>query len=133
MEYSEKTVAIYRLNKAREDLSSAKELCNSNSFAQSINRSYYTIFHSARALMAFDRFDSKKHSSIISFFNQNYCATGKIEEQYGKMLSGAFNIRIKSDYQDFYIASKGDAELQLKNAEEFLKMVENNLSNALEK
>lgn len=34
---------------------------------------------------------------------------------------GAELIRNKSDYNDFYIASKGDAEKQLQNAERFIK------------
>ncbi|MDQ3019979.1 MAG: hypothetical protein M3R36_05330 [Bacteroidota bacterium] len=30
------------------------------------------MFHSVRALFLFDKFDSKKHSGIISYFNKNY-------------------------------------------------------------
>jgi len=34
------------------------------------------------------------------------------------------NIRIKSDYDDFYIASKQQAEEQLANAREFIDRIE---------
>lgn len=33
-------------------------------------------------------------------------------------------IKILSDYQDFYIVSREEAENQLENAEEFIRMIE---------
>jgi uncharacterized protein (UPF0332 family) len=133
MEYSKKELSHYRLQRAKEDLEAAKKLFANNMFVQSINRSYYSIFHSTRALLAFDQFDSKKHSGVIHFFHQNYIADGKIDHLYGKILTMAFSIRTRSDYHDFFIASKVDAETQIQNAEKFISMVENYLSKILEK
>lgn len=63
----------YRLNKATEDLAASGVMLVEAHFSTSINRSYYAMFHATRALLAEDRFDSEKHSSIIGyFFNQNY-------------------------------------------------------------
>ena len=59
--------------------------------------------------MALDKLDSRKHSGVISFFNQNYIKTGKIEGEFSRMLSDAFDIRKESDYNDFYIALREDA------------------------
>jgi uncharacterized protein (UPF0332 family) len=59
-------LAKYRLSKSKNDLESAHLNFLNNLFSQSINRSYYAIFHSVRVLLAFDKFDSKKHSGIIS-------------------------------------------------------------------
>lgn len=132
MEYSEKELSKHRLTRAKEDLSTAKVLYDSGNYAQSINRSYYSIFHATRALLAFDKYDSKKHSGVIHFFNQHYIATNKIENHFGKIIAMAFNIRVRADYHDFYIASKEDALKQLQNAEEFLKRIENYLSIDLE-
>ena len=71
MQANEKIVSLsnYRFKKAEDNLEAAKILFESSHFAESINRSYYAIFHSLRALLAFNEFDSKKHSGIISFFN----------------------------------------------------------------
>jgi uncharacterized protein (UPF0332 family) len=38
-------------------------------------------------------------------------------------VTSAYKIREKSDYDDFFIASKEDAETQIKNAEFFLEKV----------
>ena len=76
-----------------------------------------------RALLALDGFDSKKHSSIIGYFNKNYIATGKIDVSYNKMLSTAFQIRNQSDYNDFYLVSRDDAQKQLKHASAFNEFI----------
>ncbi|MDI9476605.1 MAG: HEPN domain-containing protein [Natronincolaceae bacterium] len=115
----------YRLEKSKQDLETAKINFEHNMLTQSINRSYYAAFHALRALLAYDCFDSKKHSSILGYFNKNYIANEKIEQEYYRIIASAFDIRTKSDYQDFYIVSKDEAKKQLINAEGFINMIEN--------
>jgi uncharacterized protein (UPF0332 family) len=91
---------------------------------QSINRSYYAIFHALRALLTYDSFDSKRHSSILGYFNKNYISNNRIEQKYYRMIASAFEIRSKSDYQDFYVVSKDETKKQLEDAEEFINMIE---------
>jgi len=124
MEGTEKDLAKYRIAKAKEDMETAKINLDNGKFTQSINRSYYAMFHITRALLSFDKFDSNKHSGIISYFNQHYAKTGKIEIKYSKMLREAEAIRNDSDYDDFFIATKEQAENQIKNAEEYMERME---------
>ncbi|MBU2507347.1 MAG: HEPN domain-containing protein [Bacteroidetes bacterium] len=65
MDESILALSKYRMQKAADDLNSSEVLLNEKYYAQSINRSYYAIFHAVRAILAFDKFDSKKHSGII--------------------------------------------------------------------
>ncbi len=65
-----KILSDYRMDKAKQDMETAKINFDNNKLAQSVNRSYYAIFHALRALIAYDIFDSKRHSSIIGFFNK---------------------------------------------------------------
>jgi uncharacterized protein (UPF0332 family) len=122
----------YRLEKAEEELNIARTLLNKNFYGKSLNSSYYAMFHSTRALLAFEKVDSKKHSGLINFFNNIFIRTGKIPSAFFTYLSTAFNIRMQSDYKDFYIATKEDAEQQIQNAEQFLEMVKNYLSMKME-
>ena len=115
----------YRLEKSKQDLETAKINFEHNMLTQSINRSYYAAFHALRALLAYDCFDSKKHSSILGYFNKNYIANEKIEQEYYRIIASAFDIRTKSDYQDFYIVDKDETKKQLINAEKFINMIEN--------
>lgn len=82
------------------------------------------MFHAVRSLLALSKFDSHKHSGLISYFNRHFIKTGKIEVEYSKMLTTAFKFRNDSDYKDFYIIAREDAELQLENAKRFIKKIE---------
>ena len=55
-------LAARRLQQARECLQGAETEIAANLFKNSANRSYYCIFHAMRAVLALDRFDSKKHT-----------------------------------------------------------------------
>jgi len=113
------SLSNYRITKSQSDLNAAKLLLKNKLYSQAINRSYYSIFHAVRALLAFDKYDSKKHSGIISYFNENYIKTGLIEKEYSVMLMSAERIRNESDYDDMFIATKEQAEQQIEKAEKF--------------
>lgn len=59
-EYSElqKDYAKYRLDRAREDLAAAHMLFENGNYRIANNRAYYAIFHSMRAVLVLDSFDS---------------------------------------------------------------------------
>ena len=124
MESSMIQLSQYRLARAREVYHDSETLLNQKSYASSVNRSYYAIFHAMRAITVLDGFDASKHSSIIACFNKDYVKTGLFDKRASKIVKSASLLREKSDYEDFYIASKTDTETQVKNAEEFLTMVE---------
>jgi len=128
MSDDEKVLSKYRLRRAEEDLKSSKLLFQNNLYKQAVNRSYYAIFHATRAVLALDRFDSKKHSGIIAYFNQHYIASGKIGKEYSKILMSAQKIRNSCDYDDFYIVSKEEAQNQITNAEKFTEKMTEYLS-----
>ena len=119
-----KDLCVYRIEKAKNDLNASQMLFGKKFFAQSMNRSYYAIFHMARALLALDEFESRKHTGIIAYFNKNYIATGIFEKIYSKIIKGAERKRTKSDYDDFYIVSRDEAEEQVKNAKQFIEEIE---------
>lgn len=127
MEKRQLDLCRYRLDKAKDDLGVSKENLENKRFSQSINRSYYSMFHAVRALLALEKYDSKKHSGVISYFAQHYVKTGKIEPEYSKMLTNAFKIRNNCDYDDFYIAAYEDANKQAENANKFIKKVEEHI------
>jgi len=128
MDNSAVQLSKYRIEKAGEELIIAKNLLAQNFYAKSLNSSYYSMFHSTRALLATEKVDSKRHIGIIMLFNKLFINTGKIHEHFFTFLDTAFNIRIQSDYRDFYVATKQDAEKQIQNAEKFLEMVKDYLS-----
>jgi uncharacterized protein (UPF0332 family) len=76
-----------------------------------------------RAVLALEGFDSKRHSGIISAFRQRYIKTSAFSSDLSKIIEKAFVVRNESDYEDFYVVSKAELELQIENAEAFLTAV----------
>ncbi len=113
----------YRLDNAQEKLESAEILLNSGKYKDSIGRSYYAIFSAVRAVLAVDGVDFSKHAGVIAYFQKEYIKTKRFEVKFSKYLQAAFQIRNVCDYDDFFIASKQDAEIQLNCAREFLEEV----------
>ena len=49
----------YRINKSEENIEASKILVESKYYSESLNRSYYAVFHSLRGLLAYDEFAQK--------------------------------------------------------------------------
>lgn len=109
----------YRLEKASEMIGEADVLFQNKFFKGSNNRAYYAILHSMRAVLALANFDSKKHSGVIAEFQRAFVKTGIFEKEYSKIIMTASEIRNASDYDDYFIASKDESELQIINAKKF--------------
>jgi len=101
-------------------------------YKDAANRSYYSIFHAMRAVLALERFDSKKHSGIISAFRQRYIKTGKFDACFSDVISNAFDVRNSSDYEDFYVLTKADVDTQISNAADFLDAVKNYIAEVIQ-
>lgn len=115
----------YRLDNAREKLESARLLLDAGKYRDSIGRSYYAIFTAVRAVLANDRVDFSKHAGVIGYFQKEYIKTGKFDIKFSRYLQTAFQIRNSCDYDDFFIASKQDAEEQYNRAVEFYEEISN--------
>ena len=116
-------LAKYRIDTARETLNVAKECLENNHYKDSINRSYYASFYAARAILALERIDFKRHKDVIAYFNKNYVATGIFEKDIGRKLARLQQKREQSDYDDFFIASKEEAQKQYNNAENIISAI----------
>mgnify|MGYP003465117431 FL=1 len=116
-------LAKYRIDTARETLNVAKECLENKHYKDSINRSYYASFYAARAILALERIDFKRHKDVIAYFNKNYVATGIFEKDIGRKLARLQQKREQSDYDDFFIASKEEAQKQYNNAENIISAI----------
>ena len=123
-EEARRRLSLARLHRSRQHLKSARDLLRHDDFADSISRSYYAIFQSARALPALDGLDSRKHSGVISLFNRYFIKTGKLEKRWGVVLKDSRRSREMADYTDIAEFSHEDAEAQLTDAEAFIRAVE---------
>lgn len=119
----------YRLEMAKTCVADAQSLFEASSFRSSANRSYYAIFHAMRAMLAMELLDFKKHSAVMGKFRELYIKTGVLDKRFSAIISDAFDVRGRSDYEDFYVISKESTEQQIMNAFEFITAVESYLNN----
>ncbi|MBR0277099.1 MAG: HEPN domain-containing protein [Clostridia bacterium] len=113
----------YRIERSEECLKSANVLLGIDDFFAVLDRSFYAIFHAVRAIMALDGTDRRKHSGVISYFQQNYVKSGVFDKKYSEMVQDAFELKQECDYEDFYVLSKEEAITQLKNSNDFVNTV----------
>ena len=118
-----KEYAKYRLERSKEEYETSLVLFESRHYRAANNRAYYSIFHGMRTVLAFDGFDSKKHSGIIAIFRKDYIKTGIFDEYFSDIIGTASEIRNASDYDDMYLATRDEAEEQIKNAKVFLDRI----------
>ncbi len=128
----EKDLSLYRLSKAESYLKDAKKTLELEMYDTAANRSYYTIFHAARAVLALDGVDFKKHSGVISNFQMRYIKTGVFDKKLSDILKSAFSLRTESDYEDFYVIDKADVVQQVEEAEVFYTAVAAHVSKRIE-
>lgn len=124
--YSEevKSLAIYRLEQAKENLEEAEALFSINKFKGASNRAYYSIFHAIKAVLALEETDFKKHSSVMAYFNKEYVSKEIFPRELGKRVNEARLFREKSDYVDFYIVTKEECRAQIDTAISMIEKTE---------
>lgn len=88
------------------------------------NRAYYGIYHAISAVHALDGNAYKRHKDALANFNKNYVKTEIFPRKLGKKIVESEEIRHASDYDDFYIATREEAEEQIQTAKELVSRVE---------
>lgn len=87
------------------------------------NRAYYAVFHAIDAVLALEPIAFKKHKDTLGYFNKHYVHTEKFPRSIGRKVARLEEIRHKSDYDDFYVASREEAEKQIETAEQVIQLV----------
>lgn len=85
MQDKARDLSAYRLSLAKETLANARILDN-RFYRDCINRSYYAVFYSIKAMLAIGGIDFKRHKDAVAYFNKAYVATGVFSREVGKRL-----------------------------------------------
>ena len=118
----------YRLQEAEDTLKVADRCFQDGFYKDSINRSYYSAFYCIKAVLALGTIDFKRHKDVMAYFNKEYVAKEIFPRELGRKLGTLKQLREKSVYDDFYIASKAQAEEQYNTAKYTSEQVSQYLS-----
>lgn len=121
---TQKDLVLYRIETSKSDIKAAEILLSAREFRGANNRAYYGIYHAVSAIHALDGNAYKRHKDALANFNKSYVKTEIFPRKLGKRIVESEEIRHASDYDDFYIATREEAEEQIQTAKELLKMVE---------
>ena len=123
-----RVLSSVRLEKAKSCLEAAQLSLHSNDYYTAANRAYYAVFHAMRAILALDGIDRKHHSGIISEFRRLYIKTGIFSSELSDIITEVYDVRERSDYDDFYVLVKSTTIQEVEDAVFFLNAVESFLN-----
>ena len=116
MDDRQRDLSNYRITEADDRLKVAEHCLKEGWYKDSINRSYYAAFYAVKAVLALSTVDFKRHKDVMGYFNKEYVAKEIFPREIGRKLGALQKVREKSDYDDFYIASREKAEEQFQTA-----------------
>lgn len=126
------TLFHYRLNEAEETLADARKMLDSGVSPRSVvNRAYYAMFYAVHALIIYDNVElkSSRHSGMISVFDKIFVHTGRLGQEYSKLLHRLFEARQEADYRELVVYSMDDAAECVRMAVKFLNGVKELIRN----
>ena len=124
MNYNKKDLVQFRISKARENFKEAEQLAKGEFWNGAINRLYYSVFHSALAILASKNIKTSTHSGVKNEFFKLYFKTKILDLKYSKLYTNLLNKRQESDYDDFIVFEKEDVEFLFPQVKEFIKVIE---------
>ena len=108
------------LEAAKQDLIEAKDRQNNDRFKYSTITAYYSMFHSARALLYNESYREKSHYFISIALEALYVDVGKITPKLARAFKNAMILREEADYHGEF--SEEGAQAAIESAEEFLEI-----------
>ena len=112
------TLAPKELETAKADLETARKTYKEGDYKWATIQIYYSMFHSARALLYTKNLREHSHYCLIAAIKALYVETKYIPVSFLEGLQEAKNLREEADYYNRW--SQAGCEKLLKLAEEFL-------------
>ena len=106
------------LNSATEDLFSSKDSFERENFKWATIQAYYSMFHTARALIYKKQYREKSHYCLVVALEHLYLGKGLIEKGFIESLTFGKEMRESADYRSIF--SKEGADNLTKMADQFL-------------
>ena len=114
-----KSLTKKELKLAEEDFKIAQKSFKDKNYRWSIIQIYYSMFHSARALLYFKNLREHSHYCLIQAIRELYIKEGKIDVFFLEALLEAKNLREAADYYGDY--SGLNAKKLLDKAKKFIE------------
>ena len=88
--------------------------------SDSVNRSYYAMFHAATSVLLTLGIERKSHKALIGAFGEFVVRKGLLSEKYHNFFHKAFEAREDADYLSIPSETGKGAKIMLERAEDFV-------------
>ena len=96
---TQQEIIIYWLEKATQDLASARENLSAGRLQNSVRDAYFACFHSFSAVLISAGKTFRKHSEVRAILHRDYVKGKKLAVEWGKHYDWLFENRQKADYR----------------------------------
>ena len=118
---SQKDIIAYWLEKADQDLASAKGNLSAGRLQNSVRDAYFACFHAFSAVLIRTGKTFRKHSEVRSILHRDYVKTKKMAIEWGKHYDWLFDNRQKADYRALVVFDIEQVKDILEKSEGFVR------------
>ncbi len=119
----DKSILIaHRIKRADALISEIDVLIKTGYLETAANRIYYCIYYLLSAFALKKNYQTSKHLQLIGWFNREFVKAGIVPHEIGEIVYNSYDLRTKSDYDDFVVFSKGELT---RSYSDLMKFMEN--------
>lgn len=96
---SQQIIIDYWVEKARDDLASARDNYSSGRYQNAVRDAYFACFHAFSSVLLKEGKTFKKHKEVRSMLHRNFVQAKRIDSSWGKHYDWLFDNRHKADYR----------------------------------
>ena len=122
---TQREIITYWLEKAAQDLASAKENLSAGRLQNSVRDAYFACFHSFSAVLIRAGKTFRKHSEVRSILHRDYVRGKKLAIEWGKHYDWLFDNRQKADYRPLVSFDIEQVREILERSEAFVREMKN--------
>ena len=111
------------LSLAEEELNGAELLLEAGFARVSLARTYFAVFHAARALLYASGFEPRTHGGVHHLFGLHFVKSGRFEPGASRLLARLQKYREEADYSRAFVVDADGAREELEAAHAFVEAV----------
>ncbi len=118
-----KELILAEWRRAQDALRAADLLTAEQCYTDAVSRTYYAVFHAAKAALHAQGIAAETHSAVRRMFGLHLIKTRLIEETYAVHLGESFDDRLSADYDPEVTVSRKEARSECRQTRRFLTRI----------
>jgi uncharacterized protein (UPF0332 family) len=118
---SQQIIIGYWVEKAGEDLASARDNFKAGRYQNAVRDAYFACFHAFSSVLLNEGKTFKKHKEVRSMLHRDFIRSDKIDSSLGKHYDWLFDNRHKADYRPLIQFDVDQVKEIVEKSETFVK------------